>query len=207
MLTHSLAISAALSVHNLGFLGTFLLVLSLVSQYFSSRCPDLIPHQAVFFLACLGLYNLKFHPLSSYPGPKAAAATRLWHTRSLLSGRLPYDLERLHNQYGDVVRIAPNELSYTNSIAWKEIYGHRSGQPEMPKDPDFYVSGPGSILTAPRERHTHLRRMMSHGFSEKALREQEQTIQKYADMFLKGLRDQCRDGQEPVDMVSWYNVS
>jgi hypothetical protein len=194
-------------VHDLGFLGTFLVVLSLVSQYFSINCPGLILRQSIFSLACLFLYNIYIHPLASYAGPKAAAATRLWYTRSLLSGQLPYDLERLHNQYGDVVRIAPNELSYTNSVAWKDIYGHRSGKPEMPKDPDFYVSGPGSILIAPRERHSHLRRLLSHGFSEKALREQEQTIQRYADMFLKGLHDQCHAGHEPVDLVRWYNVS
>jgi cytochrome P450 len=156
---------------------------------------------------CLFYYNIYLHPLASYPGPKIAAATRLWHTRSLLSGQLPYDVERLHNKYGPVVRIAPNELSYTDSAAWKEIYGHRSGQPEMPKDPDFYVSGRGSLITESRERHAHLRRMMSHGFSDKALREQEPLMHRYVDMFLKGIHDQSRGGQEPVDMVRWYNVS
>ena len=147
------------------------------------------------------------HQLASFPGPKVAAASRLWYTRSLLAGRLPFDLERLHNQYGKVVRVAPNELSYTDSGAWKEIYGHHPGLPEMPKDPNFYVSGPGSLISAPRERHSHLRRLMSHGFSEKALREQEKTMQEYADLFLKGLRDESQSGQQLVDMVRWYNVS
>lgn len=33
------------------------------------------------------------------------------------------DIKKLHDKYGDVVRVAPNELSYTNPDAWQEIYG------------------------------------------------------------------------------------
>ncbi|PGH23917.1 hypothetical protein AJ80_01979 [Polytolypa hystricis UAMH7299] len=138
----------------------------------------------------------------------------MWTLNSGIFGSLVYDLGLLgtpfsHSRiwfYTTVVRIAPNELSYINPVAWKEIYGHRTKQPEMSKDPDFYVSGPGSILTAPRERHSHLRYMMSHGFSEQALGAQEPTIQKYVDMFLKGLRDQSHGGQEPVDMFFTFDL-
>jgi cytochrome P450 len=57
------------------------------------------------------------------------------------------------------------------------------------------------------ERHAHLRRLMAHGFSEKALREQEQEIQRYADQLMTRLREQGKLGQQPLNMVAWYNVS
>jgi len=109
-----------------------------------------------------------------------------------------------------VVRIGPNALSYTNSEAWKDIYGHRSGKPEMPKEKIFYSqmnAGLQSIAGAERERHAHLRRLLAHGFSDKALREQEREIQRYADQLMMRLRERGKLGQEPLDLVAWYNVS
>lgn len=84
------------------------------------------------------LYNLYFHSLSSYPGPFLARATRLWYINFLLRGELPFAVHAMHLKYGPVVRISPNELAYIDSEAWKDIYGHRAGKGEIPKDPQFY---------------------------------------------------------------------
>ena len=40
----------------------------------------------------------------------------------MLSGELPHDIKRFHEQYGEVVRVGPNELSFTRPAAWKDIY-------------------------------------------------------------------------------------
>lgn len=69
------------------------------------------------------LYNLYLHPLRSYPGPFLARATRLYHIYYDLKGVSHLKIKELHDQYGEVVRIAPNELSYNTSQAWKDIYG------------------------------------------------------------------------------------
>ena len=47
---------------------------------------------------------------------------------------------------------------------------------------------------------------MSHGFSEKALREQEPLIQEYCDLLMKRFYESCDNGTKMVDMVEWYNV-
>jgi len=154
------------------------------------------------------IYNIYFHPLSSYPGPKSFAATRLALARSRLAGRLPYDIKRLHDKYGDVVRIAPDELSYNSADAWKDIYGTRPGHPEMPKDKKFYVNGaeaPGDILVANEADHSRYRRLLSQAFSDKALRDQEPLITTYIDLLIKGLHKRIDSGRPIVDLVSWYN--
>jgi hypothetical protein len=38
---------------------------------------------------------------------------------------LPYEVKKLHDRYGPVVRIAPGELSYNDPDAWQDIYGNR----------------------------------------------------------------------------------
>lgn len=61
-------------------------------------------------------------PLWRLPGPRASAFTSLllkwheWHAQ-----RTKY-IHRLHEEYGPVVRIAPNEVAFTSYDAVKEIY-------------------------------------------------------------------------------------
>ena len=151
-----------------------------------------------------------FHPLSSYPGPRLAAANRLWYAWHCANGSLPFAIHELHVRYGDVVRVAPDELSYIHPDGWNEIYGHRPGKPEIPKDPNFYtstLSGPEGVFRAPRDRHGYLRRQMSHGFSDKSMREQEDTIRHHADLMISYLSTQAnREKENVVDFTRWYNV-
>jgi cytochrome P450 len=149
--------------------------------------------------------------LASFPGPLLARCTRIWYVYHLLTGRLPFAVQQAHEKYGRIVRLAPNELSFTDPDAWKSIYGYNTGATggEMLKDPDMYGNTSGaalSIFAAPSDRHRNLRRLLSHGFSEKALRSQETIIQYYLDFFIRRLRDLGAKG-EVVDIVTWYNVS
>jgi len=104
------------------------------------------------------------------------------------------------------VRIAPNELSYTTATAWKTIYGHRGE--EMAKDLQGAgltrpPNGEHGILTADRENHARMRRLISHAFSDKALREQEGFLQEYIALLIRGLMEHA--GKGSVDLVMWYN--
>ncbi|KAH9909835.1 hypothetical protein F4778DRAFT_18792 [Xylariomycetidae sp. FL2044] len=60
------------------------------------------------------LYNLYFHPAAKYPGPKLAAISNVWYVRvSLDDWQIPYRHRGgTGEQYGDVVRIAPNALVF-----------------------------------------------------------------------------------------------
>jgi hypothetical protein len=56
------------------------------------------------------IYNLYFHPLAKFPGPKLAAVSDLYYAIYWPAGRWPFQLEELHKKYGDVVRYAPNDV-------------------------------------------------------------------------------------------------
>lgn len=152
------------------------------------------------------VYNIYFHPLRNFPGPKLWAASRLPWCYHQYKGQLHYRLLQLHIKYGKTVRVAPTELSYIDHGAWKAIYGQR--KEEMGKDPIFRLhtpTGAQNILVADRQTHTRQRRLLSHAFSESALREQEPILQLYA----KKLVDQIssRSSQGPVDIVSWLTFA
>ncbi|KAK9771833.1 putative Cytochrome P450 [Seiridium cardinale] len=70
-------------------------------------------------------------------------------------GVLPFYMAVLHKKYGDIFRVAPDELAFANPAAWNDIQGHRSkGQLETEKSAKFYRPIKGvttGIITADRQ--------------------------------------------------------
>lgn len=162
-------------------------------------------------IGCI-IYNLYIHPLSRYPGPKLAAITPLVHLLWDIQGKQHKTMKALHDQYGDVVRIAPNALVYRAAPAWKDIYGHRKkGHKIFLKDPALYAPTPNgidAIITANEEDHSRMRRLLTHAFSNKALREQEEILQKYADIFIEKLQEIVGSSvSQDLDITRWFNFT
>lgn len=135
------------------------------------------------------------------------AASRLPLTYWTIIGEAPRKILQLHKTYGDVIRVAPDQLAYTDSAAWKDIYGYRQGRSQLPKDLTNYppqVPGfPRGIVTADDPDHARFRRLLSHAFSAKALEAQEPRILKHVDRLTQNLSDVGPLG--PQDLVAWYN--
>ncbi|KAF2463993.1 cytochrome P450 ClCP1 [Lindgomyces ingoldianus] len=162
------------------------------------------------YVIIYGLYNITLHPLRSYPGPLLWCAYRFPWTRSVLSGRFPFDALELHKKYGPVVRVAPWELSYTDSSALKAINGHHNpsseGFGEFPKDHIEYqkpLNGIYSLLGANGPDHGRCRRLLSHSFSDQGIRAMQPRIQSYADLLVRRLVEAAGTGY--IDILKWYN--
>ncbi|KAJ2998876.1 hypothetical protein NUW58_g188 [Xylaria curta] len=155
------------------------------------------------------VYNVFFHPLRKFPGPLVCRATNLWRASKLLSGDLPQHVGRLHEQYGPVVRIAPYELAFIESRAWKDIYGHHSSY-EMVKDDNFYRpmgrNVPDTIISADRQYHSLLRRQLSHGFSDRSMHAQEPIFRQYVGLLIQRLAERSDTGT-PIDIRAWMNFT
>ena len=61
------------------------------------------------------------------------------------------------------------------------------------------------IVTADRVTHSRHRRLLSHAFSEKALREQEDILVQYCTKLLDQLQARCSDG--PLDLAKWFPLT
>lgn len=79
--------------------------------------------QVLVSLLIKTVYNVYFHPLRSYPGPWLARASRIPFLYYQVTGNLPHGVKRWHEQYGDTIRIAPNDISFVKSQAWFDIHG------------------------------------------------------------------------------------
>lgn len=123
-----------------------------------------------------------------------------------LTGSSHKKIQELHRKYGDIVRVAPNELIFGYPEAFNDIMGHRKrGQEENGKDEDFWHGDDVFTLVASsRERHARLRKILSHGFSAKAMMDQEPIFQHYVNLLIDRLHTACETN--PVqDIISWYN--
>lgn len=161
------------------------------------------------------IYNIFFHPLRHFPGPLSHGASILPWGRHLVGGNLPFHILELHQKYGPVVRVRPDELAFADAQAWQDIYGHKvlgkraglaPGIKELPKVKMFYKAykaQPETIITADHDRHARYRRIMAPGFSDKSMRLQEPLITKYVDLLITRLHQYS--GKGPQNMTNWYN--
>lgn len=76
------------------------------------------------YLALETLYNVFFHPLRKIPGPFVAKFSQSWRNHKYLRGTWHNDCLESHAKYGNVVRIAPNEVSFVDEVGLKSMYGH-----------------------------------------------------------------------------------
>ncbi|KAK3703723.1 hypothetical protein LTR37_014301 [Vermiconidia calcicola] len=165
----------------------------------------------VGYIVAEWVYNLYFHPLAKFPGPKLNAASPLPGIWALVNGRLPLVNKKLHDKYGSVIRVSPNELAFNSVGAWEDIYGHRPGHPNMHKDPIHVgsveaVQGVTTLTMADDENHARQRRALSHSFSQKALEEQEYIVKRYVDQLIRNMQSMAAKDEE-FNLVNWLNFT
>lgn len=81
---------------------------------------------AVGLIAYL-LKNYFNHGLNQYPGPLLAGFTNWWRFFDVYGGRPEVTHIALHRKHGDVVRLGPNYITFSNPAALKAIYGLNKG--------------------------------------------------------------------------------
>lgn len=82
-----------------------------------------------FLLLVYLIYQRFLHPLAKYPGPFLAIFTDFHKFSLFWSLRIDEKILSLHQKYGPIVRIAPNELSFWNAEAVAPIF--KSGKAVM----------------------------------------------------------------------------
>ena len=138
--------------------------------------------------------------------------TRLPKLYLLYTGKSHQYFLKLHQEYGEIVRLSPDELSFIHPDAWRDIYGHgvRGSQGSVPpKHWDWYgtnVNGVDNLIQAKGRAHPQLRSIFSSAFSDRALREQEPLFMGYIDQLLRNLKQNVQeDSDHKFDMVKNYN--
>lgn len=135
------------------------------------------------------------------------AATRVTWAHAMQSGHLHHKLHELHSRYGPVVRIAPNELAYADSAAWKDIYGNRSLHKNGTWTGQEEEKHPISIVSTDEATHLRNRRALTGAFTEHAVTEHAFVLEDLTGMMLKNFRTSAENGRgrTPANLTDWFN--
>jgi len=120
------------------------------------------------------LYNKFYNGLQRYPGPKLAAYTNWWRFLENRHRQTEQTHIALHKQYGDIVRIGPNSLSFADPKGIKIIYGLNKGMTKSAFYPVQTAVVKGRPLqsmfsTRDEEYHAKYRRCVNSAFSMSSL--------------------------------------
>jgi hypothetical protein len=141
----------------------------------------------VVYISAVIFYRLILSPLAGFPGPRLAAATRLYETyfQIIKGGTFTWHINDLHDQYGPIVRITPWEIHIKDPDYYNTVYTgpgrHRN------KDPLFSCIGyPQSIFSInSHESHRPWRKLLTHFLKKGAILELEPTIQQNTQLLCK----------------------
>nr|GAT58504.1 predicted protein [Mycena chlorophos] len=146
-----------------------------------------------------------WHPLAHVPGPLGAKLSKVYMLRHAVTGQRSKVLKALHDQYGEVVRIGPNEVSIASAEAITSVLG-AGGYPKGPfykywGDPTFPA---GNLLTLTGEPHTHRRRIWNRGMTASSLKDFEAILSLRMTLMLERF-DGFAAEQKPIDLAEWCN--
>ncbi len=148
---------------------------------------------SLLYYICLLIYRLYFHPLAKFPGPKIAAATK-WYEFYFdilkgAGGQFMYEIDRMHEVYGPIVRVNPNEIHVKDPEWYDTLY--RAGtaiRDKYPPSAHFAGTPEGTFGTV--EHHTHRARKapLAAYFAKRNTRSAEPIIRNEVDHLCEALQ-------------------
>ncbi|KAK2044830.1 trichodiene oxygenase [Colletotrichum somersetense] len=159
----------------------------------------------------LALYNISpFHPLSKIPGPKLAGASYLYEFwfDFVKKGRYTLEIRRLHEVYGPIVRINPDEIHCNDANFTDEIYAingrkrdkHRHQQRNLPTAQSVAHSS-----TIDHDLHRRRRGAMSKFFSRVQMFKLEPKVHALAQRLCDKLLAGANDPEKVVPLTDAYS--
>lgn len=148
-----------------------------------------------------------FGPLSKIPGSKIWAVTDLAYVYYFSKKVAPFEISKMHQKYGRVIRTGPNTVSTIDPASWNIICGQQTTK-------RFQKANYGkldqnsearNLINANDADHARQRKLINHAFSEKALKDQEEIMNSYQDTLIAKLMAMARterDGAE-VNLTTW----
>ncbi|KAI9713564.1 MAG: hypothetical protein M1820_000946 [Bogoriella megaspora] len=152
------------------------------------------------------VYRLFFHPLSGIPGPRLAAVTYLYefYYDIYLSGQYNFKLKQLHEQYGPVVRLNPDEVHFNDPDYYDEIFNlTRTDKPY--REANAFGPYPATVSTVHHDIHRIRRGALNPFFSKRSVASLTPFIQDIIDKLCGRFETISKTG-EKIDLKAAFSA-
>ncbi|KAF3802730.1 Cytochrome P450 monooxygenase gsfF [Colletotrichum gloeosporioides] len=154
------------------------------------------------------VYARTFHPLSRIPGPFLATVSRLWYMLKIWTEDVEKDERALHEKYGPLVRLAPDEISCSDPEAFADIYRFSNALDKAQFYEPYNTTGfspHGDVFSCKSDKkHGQRRRITSSVYSMSNVSKSEQYIDTCSDLLTERL-GQYADSGKPCDIGEWLH--
>ncbi|KAK7188536.1 fatty acid synthase alpha subunit reductase [Paraphaeosphaeria sporulosa] len=159
---------------------------------------------AYALFVCIG--RVYFHAFAHVPGPILAKLTNAYSAYHAAKGDTHVMIQRLHEQYGPVVRYGPDRILFNSRKSMEEIYGrHENLFKGRAYDAMRVQPLPSVFNAASNELHSRRRKIISQGFSEQAMRASESKILRHVGNYCDVLFEPSngKDWGEARETTQW----
>ena len=163
---------------------------------------------ALLYLVGQCIYRLYFHPLAKFPGPKIAAITFWyeWYYDAPMRGQYIFRIKEMHEKYGPILRITPDELHVNDPEFIPELYpsgGRRRDKHR--RTMQLFGFTEAAISTVGHDLHRMRRGAMSRMFSKDSVRRLEPIMQQNLTKLFKRFQELKASG-EAVNLLHVYSA-
>ncbi|CAI6310738.1 unnamed protein product [Periconia digitata] len=166
------------------------------------RLPAVFAAVGAFILYWLGLvvYRLFFHPLRSFPGPRLAAATSWYEAyyEIIQRGQFSRKISQLHDRYGPIIRVTPNEIHIRDSRFFETVYPRNAHLDKEGWNKKF-GSEEGILPTVHGAVHKRRRAALLPSFSRRSILEFIHIIHRHVDTFEARMQE-FEARKEPINL-------
>ncbi|KAI0536737.1 cytochrome P450 [Xylaria digitata] len=139
-------------------------------------------------------YRLYFDPLAEFPGPRLAAATHWYEAYydifSQGGGQWTFQIRRLHEKYGPIVRINPDEIHIDDAEYYDVVFCNSAPNRPIDKTEKFryrFSVPEATVQTGLAEVHRRRRAAIAPCFSKARIRSRNDDLQAIVDGISKRL--------------------
>ncbi len=146
---------------------------------------------------------MTLHPLHNVPGPLLARISVKWLSYHDLAGSRTATLHQVHEKYGKIIRIAPDELSFSDPAVIKEIYSQGTPLMKSPFYNGLNEGTPNLFDGIDRNAHKERRKLLGNAFARSTILGAEPLVAEQIEKFL-GWVEKRED--TAMNVYAWYRM-
>ncbi|KAI9840073.1 MAG: hypothetical protein M1819_000266 [Sarea resinae] len=160
------------------------------------------PLFSVLFITIQGIYRVFLHPLRKIPGPLITKCSSLWLHYHAFIGDQCTAVHQLHEVYGPIVRVGPNDVDISKSDALGPIYIDRGGFEKSAYYTKFDIDGHATIFsTMSSDRRAPRAKSVLPIFSTASIKEAAGAITRCAQQMVERMGVVAKNGK-PVNILT-----